>query len=79
MDSGILVAEGYDYAIIHKLYHPCDACSILAALKADGGWSCNDPEQMPDGEGAVRRTLENDRKNQCNMNFRGDHSRLSKR
>ena len=30
------MAEGYDYEIIEKMYHPHDNYSILATLKADG-------------------------------------------
>ena len=36
MDTGLIVAEGYDYEIIEKYNRPCDNLSILATLKADG-------------------------------------------
>ncbi len=36
MQSGLIVAEGYDYEIIEKYNRPCDDLSILATLKADG-------------------------------------------
>ncbi len=36
LDRGLIVAEGYDYEIIEKMYHPHDNYSILATLKADG-------------------------------------------
>lgn len=36
LDRGLVVAEGYDYEIIEKMYHPHDNYSILATLKADG-------------------------------------------
>ncbi len=36
MKAGIIVAEGFDYEIIEKLYRPYDDYSILATLKADG-------------------------------------------
>ncbi|MDR0949376.1 MAG: mannitol dehydrogenase family protein, partial [Lachnospiraceae bacterium] len=35
-DTGIIVAEGFDYEIIQKAYQPFDNYSILATLKADG-------------------------------------------
>ncbi|MGN0376205.1 MAG: mannitol dehydrogenase family protein [Suilimivivens sp.] len=36
LDRGLVVAEGYDYEIIEKMYLPHDNYSILATLKADG-------------------------------------------
>lgn len=36
MKTGIIVAEGYDYEIIKKMYEPHDNFSILVTLKADG-------------------------------------------
>ena len=36
LDTGLIVAEGYDYEIIEKYNRPCDNLSILATLKADG-------------------------------------------
>lgn len=36
LDTGLIVAEGYDYEIIEKMYLPHDSYSILATLKADG-------------------------------------------
>lgn len=36
MDTGLIVAEGYDYEIIDKLYAPHDNLGILVTLKADG-------------------------------------------
>ena len=35
LDTGLITAEGYDYEIIEKSYHPHDNLSILATLKAD--------------------------------------------
>jgi len=35
-DKGIIVAEGFDYEIIEKMYKPKDNLSILVTLKADG-------------------------------------------
>ena len=36
LERGLVVAEGYDYEIIEKMYLPHDSYSILATLKADG-------------------------------------------
>jgi fructuronate reductase len=36
LDRGLIVAEGFDYEIIEKMYLPHDSYSILATLKADG-------------------------------------------
>ena len=36
LDTGLIVAEGYDYEIIEKMNHPHDGYSILVTLKADG-------------------------------------------
>lgn len=36
LDTGIIVAEGYDYEIIEKNYKKFDDLSILVTLKADG-------------------------------------------
>ena len=36
LDAGLVVAEGYDYEIIEKMYLPHDSLSILATLKANG-------------------------------------------
>ena len=36
LDRGLVAAEGYDYEIIEKMYHPHDDLSILVTLKADG-------------------------------------------
>ncbi|WP_026526855.1 mannitol dehydrogenase family protein [Butyrivibrio sp. VCD2006] len=36
IDTGLIVAEGYDYEIIEKYNRPSDNLSILATLKADG-------------------------------------------
>ena len=36
-DTGIIVAEGFDYEIIEKMYQPKDNLSLLVTLKADGG------------------------------------------
>ena len=36
MDTGLLVAEGFDYEIIEKSYRPQDNYSILVTLKASG-------------------------------------------
>lgn len=36
MDTGLIVAEGYDYEIISRMNQPADDYSILATLKADG-------------------------------------------
>lgn len=35
-DKGIIVAEGFDYEIIEKMYRPNDNLSILVTLKSDG-------------------------------------------
>lgn len=35
-DKGIIVAEGFDYEIIEKIYQPHDNLSILVTLKSDG-------------------------------------------
>ncbi|MCR5032083.1 MAG: mannitol dehydrogenase family protein [Lachnospiraceae bacterium] len=35
-DTGIIVAEGFDYEIIEKMYRPHDNLSVLVTLKADG-------------------------------------------
>jgi len=35
-DTGIIVAEGYDYEIVDKLFVPCDNLSLLVTLKSDG-------------------------------------------
>lgn len=34
--TGVIVAEGYDYEIIEKIYRPHDNLSLLVTLKADG-------------------------------------------
>lgn len=34
--TGIIVAEGFDYEIIEKMYRPNDNLSVLVTLKADG-------------------------------------------
>ena len=36
MDCGIVVAEGYDYEIIKKMYRPHDNLAILVTLKGNG-------------------------------------------
>ena len=36
MDTGLIVAEGYDYEIVEKYNRPHDDLSILVTLKADG-------------------------------------------
>ncbi len=36
LDRGIIVAEGFDYEIIEKMYRPNDNYSILVTLKANG-------------------------------------------
>lgn len=36
MDTGIVVAEGFDYEIVEKMYRPNANYSILVTLKADG-------------------------------------------
>lgn len=36
LDTGLIVAEGYDYEIIEKMNLPHDGYSILVTLKADG-------------------------------------------
>ncbi|MDD7739216.1 MAG: mannitol dehydrogenase family protein, partial [Lachnospiraceae bacterium] len=36
LDRGIVVAEGFDYEIISKMYTPHDNLSVLVTLKADG-------------------------------------------
>ncbi len=34
-NTGIIVAEGYDYEIIQKMYHPYDDLNVLVTLKSD--------------------------------------------
>ena len=41
LDRGLVVAEGYDYEIVEKMYWPYDNRHILVTLKADGGISKN--------------------------------------
>lgn len=36
IDSGLIVAEGYDYEIIEKMYHPHDNVGALVTLKGNG-------------------------------------------
>lgn len=36
IDRGIIVAEGFDYEIVEKMYRPNDNYSILVTLKGDG-------------------------------------------
>ncbi len=36
LDRGLIVAEGFDYEIIEKMYAPHDNLGIVATLKADG-------------------------------------------
>ena len=36
LDRGLTVAEGFDYEIIQKMYHPHDDLSILVTLKSTG-------------------------------------------
>ena len=36
LDRGLTVAEGFDYEIIRKMYHPHDDLSILVTLKSTG-------------------------------------------
>lgn len=36
LDRGLIVAEGYDYEIIEKMYKPHDNYGIVVTLKADG-------------------------------------------
>ena len=36
VDRGVIVAEGYDYEIIDKMYTPHDNLGIVATLKSDG-------------------------------------------
>lgn len=35
MDTGIVVAESFDYEIIDKIYQPCDNLSLAVTLKSD--------------------------------------------
>ena len=35
-DRGVIVAEGFDYEIIDKVYAPYDSMSLLVLLKSDG-------------------------------------------
>lgn len=37
LDRGLIVAEGYDYEIIEKVYRPHDDLGVAVMLKADGG------------------------------------------
>lgn len=39
LDRGLIVAEGYDYEIVEKMYWPYDNRHILVTLKADGSVS----------------------------------------
>ena len=36
LDRGLIVAEGFDYEIVEKMYAPHDNLGIVATLKADG-------------------------------------------
>ena len=36
LDRGLVVAEGFDYEIIEKMYTPHDNLGIVATLKSDG-------------------------------------------
>ncbi len=36
MQKGIIVAEGFDYEIIDRVFTPCDNLSLLVTLKSDG-------------------------------------------
>ena len=36
LDRGLVVAEGFDYEIIQKMYRPHDDYTLLVTLKADG-------------------------------------------
>lgn len=36
LDRGLVVAEGFDYEIVEKMYAPHDNLGIVATLKADG-------------------------------------------
>ncbi len=36
IDTGIIVAEGYDFEIVDKMYRPFDDLSLLMTFKADG-------------------------------------------
>ena len=36
LDRGLIVAEGFDYEIIEKMYKPHDDYGIVVTLKADG-------------------------------------------
>ena len=36
LNRGLIVAEGFDYEIVEKMYRPHDNYSILVTLKADG-------------------------------------------
>ncbi len=36
MDTGLIVAEGYDYEIVEKMNRPHDGYSVLVTLKVDG-------------------------------------------
>ena len=36
LDRGLIVAEGFDYEIIQKMYRPHDDYTVLVTLKADG-------------------------------------------
>ncbi len=36
LDRGLIVAEGFDYEIVEKMYEPHDNLGIVATLKADG-------------------------------------------
>ena len=36
LDRGLVVAEGFDYEIIEKMYRPNDDYTLLVTLKANG-------------------------------------------
>lgn len=36
LETGLIAAEGFDYEIIEKMYHPHDNIGVLVTLKADG-------------------------------------------
>jgi len=59
-DTGIIVAEGYDYEIVDKLFLPCDNLSLLVTLKSDGSVEKN-------VVGSVTEALRVDRSNRTDF------------
>jgi len=67
IDRGLVVAEGFDYEIIKKMYEPHDNLGLVATLKSDGSISFNNKlnyklsdlekaEKAPATSGSMTRT-----------------------